>query len=352
MSDSLAQYETLERYETVLKHIRDGVYTLDANGQITWVNETAVEEFDIGYDRADLIGAPVSKVLSEEDIEKCVEIIQRCLQSDELESGRCEISLQTAYGGQIPCDLHLALLPFENGEFQGTVGVVRDITKRKHREQQLEVQNRILRHNLRNDMTVILGHAVELERSVDESLKHHAATIQETGERLVDLSEKVQSLSRIKDLREDEAAAVEIRPLVESILDEYREAHPDVAFDLDVANTDGRLTRIGSQDLFEVSMQNLLENSIEHNEASQPRVTVEIDTDGPRHSVRVRDNGPGVPEEERLVLERGEETELQHSSGLGLWLVRWCVTGVGGSIRFDGTASESSVVTLEFPAHD
>lgn len=350
MSDSLAQYETLERYETVLKHIRDGVYTLDANGQITWVNETAVEEFDIGYDRSDLIGAPVSKVLNEEDIEKCIEIIQRCLQTDGLESGRCEISLQTAYGGQIPCDLHLALLPFEDGEFQGTVGVVRDITERKHREQQLEVQNRVLRHNLRNDMTVVLGHAVELEQSVDEPLRQHAVAIRETGTRLVDLTEKVHSLSRIRNLRDDEASAVQLQPLIETILDEYRESHPDVELYLNGATGDNSLTRVGGEELFDVAMRNLLDNSIEHNEVSHPRVTVEIDTDGPLHTVQVRDNGPGLPEEERRVLERGEETDLQHSSGLGLWLVRWCVTGVGGSIRFDDAPAEGTVVTLEFPA--
>lgn len=120
--------------ETILENIHDGVYTLDAKGRITWVNQTAIEEHDIGYNADELIGSYVSKVLTDEDIEKCLDIIRKCLRSPARESGRCEIARQTAFGTEIPCELQLALLPMEDDDFGGSVGVVRDITERKRRE--------------------------------------------------------------------------------------------------------------------------------------------------------------------------------------------------------------------------
>lgn len=349
MPEDLSQYDSLERYETVLKHIHDAVYTLDPNGQITWVNETAVENFDIGYDREDLIGAPVSIVLNEEDIEKALEIIQRCLQSDDRNSGRCEIAIQTAYGGEIPCDLHLALLPFEDGEFQGTVGVVREITDRKLREQQLEVQNRALRHNLRNDMNVILGLAEDLESAVDEDNKQDVRTIREVGEKLLELSEKVRSMSEIQEWSAADEETVDLFGLLESLVDEFQDTYPDVKFDYEVTADEPVQRRIATERFLDLAMRNLLKNSIEHNDSNNPRVSISVDTDGNHGTVRVEDNGPGIPQVELEVLGRESESALQHSSGMGLWIVNWCVTKMGGDLRFEEATPHGTIVTLDLP---
>jgi len=60
--------------------------------------------------------------------------------------------------------------------------------------------------------------------------------------------------------------------------------------------------------------------------------------------IRVDDDGPGLPEAERAVLESGSETPLVHGQGLGLWLVYWVVTGLDGDVEVvefrDGTTVE------------
>jgi signal transduction histidine kinase len=73
-------------------------------------------------------------------------------------------------------------------------------------------------------------------------------------------------------------------------------------------------------------------------------VTVSDDTTENGVSVTVSDDGPGLPAEEQTVLERGYETPLAHSSGLGLWFVNWVVTGIGG--RVDATVDDGTTVTL------
>jgi signal transduction histidine kinase len=63
----------------------------------------------------------------------------------------------------------------------------------------------------------------------------------------------------------------------------------------------------------------------------------------------VADDDPGIPEEEIEILERGEETGLEHTSGLGLWLVHWIVTESGGSVAFESSDTGGSVVRLRLP---
>lgn len=342
--------ETLEHYETILEHIHDGVYTLDAAGRITWVNETVIDEFDIGYTRDELIGSFVSKVLSEEDIEKCLEIIQNCITNEDQESGRCEITIHTADGQEIPCDLHLALLPFQDGEFQGTVGVVRDITERKRRDQRLTVLHRVLRHNLRNDMTTILGRADNLESVVDEPNEKDVHVIQEVGDDLLALSDKVRWLSELREQAGDQPVSIDIHEEIEQIIDEFRADFPTVEFSLSMNPSTPITAKVGSEDLFTVAIRNIIDNAIEHNDASTPRISVSVTQDGGRSQIRVEDNGPGLPEMEQTVFESESESPLEHSSGFGLWLGYWCVTASGGDIRFNQSDGSGTTVSLDFPS--
>jgi len=68
---------------------------------------------------------------------------------------------------------------------------------------------------------------------------------------------------------------------------------------------------------------NLIENGIEHNTGPNPSVRVAVELDGDRVQIRIADNGSGIDDYERSILERGTETPLEHGSGLGLWLAKW-----------------------------
>jgi signal transduction histidine kinase len=52
------------------------------------------------------------------------------------------------------------------------------------------------------------------------------------------------------------------------------------------------------------------------------------------------------------VLLCGEETPLQHSDGLGLWLVTWVVRSSGGDLTLDDADPRGSRVTLRLPTAD
>lgn len=331
--------QRLERYETILTTIRDGVYTLDASGQITWVNRTAVESFDIGYTRDDLIGAPVSKVLSDEDIEKCLSIIRDLLKDDERDGGRCQVAIQTASGNEIPCDLHLALLPFEDGEFRGTVGVVRDISDRIRYERGLSVLNRVLRHDLRNKMTTVVGRAEWLESKFDGDIAREARRIRETATEMVNLGDEARQIEetlRRSDRRDD---TVEVTEVVEERCERARQAYPEATIEVE---TPDRARAVADETLGTV-IDNLVSNAVEHND-DQPTVTVSVSTQTERGvAITVADDGPGIPAEERGSLERELESMLDHGSGLGLWLVRLLVDTYGGNVSFEDTTDGATI---------
>ena len=333
--------ETQERYETILENIHDAVYTLDAHGTITWVNETAVEEFDGGYTREELVGAPITKVLGEADIRKCVEII-RDLLSGERTSGRCEIDIRTASGGEIPCDLHLALLPFEDGEFRGTVGVVRDVTERKRHEQRLSVLSRVLRHNLRNEMSVVSGFARELAEELEGERARRAGMIRESAERMVELGDEARQVQSLLGRDGPDLSPVETVGVVEACCAPLRAANPEATVTVDAPEELWVLAGDG----LEVVVENLVENAIDHHDGPA-EVTVSVEPAGDdRATIRVVDDGRGIPELEVEALEADVETPLRHGTGLGLWLVSWLVDAYGGELSFEEPPSGGTAVTV------
>lgn len=68
--------------------------------------------------------------------------------------------------------------------------------------------------------------------------------------------------------------------------------------------------------------------------------------------VRVADTGPGVPQEEWAVIQSGVEEPLSHATGIGLWLIYWTVTAVGGKVTLTENDPQGTVVEIEIPLAD
>jgi len=133
ITDRVKHEQEIERVQTIVQAVGDAVYTLDEEGVFTFVND-AFEELT-GHDRDDLVGEHCSVVMSDEDIEAGEAIIRDLLEGDD-EAGITEMSGENWADHVESVEVHIALLPFDV-EFQGTVGVVRDVTERKRRERKL-----------------------------------------------------------------------------------------------------------------------------------------------------------------------------------------------------------------------
>jgi len=326
-----------DTFERILESVDDGIYMLDADGRVQYVNEAAIDAHDLEYDRADILGAFATRVLPAEDIEACIEAIRALIESADEDSERVEVTVEDADGSEIPAELNLSLLPPVDGEFAGSVGVLRDVSERRRRDQMLRVLNRVLRHNLRNDMNVVVGTTDIIDASDGDVDPEHTARIRRVAESLVELGGKAHVVEELTGTGTTAPRRDDVVPVVEHAVD---------AVDADIAVSTPPSATASVPPMFEVAVENVLENAVEY--ADDGTVGVRVAADDDAVAVTVADEGPGIPEAELAALESETETPLEHASGLGLWLTDWIVGVADGRVAYD--VDDGTTVTLELPA--
>jgi PAS domain S-box-containing protein len=140
ITDRKRRERELEEYETIIGALTDAVYVLDEEGRFTYVTDEFVEL--VGYDRETILGNTPSLIKDEDAIERAERQLGRLLSSDGPDTVRFEVTLHPRDGDPIVCQDHMGVLPYEGAEFEGSVGVLRDITARKAREREMEVVGR------------------------------------------------------------------------------------------------------------------------------------------------------------------------------------------------------------------
>ena len=210
---------------------------------------------------------------------------------------------------------------------------------------QLTVLNRVLRHNIRNAMTVVSGRVELLSERADGG-EESAAVVAENVDRLLTVSEHARHIgSEIgpDGADEDVETAVDLVEVVDGVIERLRAEHPDAEFDAPVAEA----CRVRAHPLAEVVASELIENAVVHNEGETRRVSVSVRRVADDVALRVADDGPGIPEETVETIQRGYETAMLHADGLGLWLVQWVVDRSDAALAFESTA-EGQVVRIRF----
>jgi PAS domain S-box-containing protein len=243
-------------------------------------------------------------------------------------------------------DVRVTRLRRGHGVLTGRLVSLREVTERRQREQRLDVLNRTLRHDLRNEANVVIGYAELGQRQHPDAEWVEAIRTHVSG--LVDMSEKVRQIEQAFDEEQVEPTTVDAVDVVGAVVDSIENDHPD----LDITSHTPATAPVHAIELVDAAIRNAVENAVEHNDNPDPlmdvavRVTREDDT----VAISVSDNGPGIHEDEQAVLLRGRETQLDHVSGLGLWLIHWIVTRSGGEIEITENDPRGTVLTIRLPA--
>jgi len=200
------------------------------------------------------------------------------------------------------------------------------------------VLSRVLRHNLRNEATVLIGQSERLATELDDdTLSPAAETLYDRSCEVGDLATKTKVMVEALDRRSTPNVRLNAREVVSDALADLRDdasaVTVDVPDDLWLWADDGAATAVAE----------LIENALEHG-GDRVRVTAEADAE--TAWIHIVDDGPGVPEDERTVVTgEAEITQLKHGSGLGLWVARSVVESADGTLRFD-TDGEWTVVSV------
>lgn len=202
------------------------------------------------------------------------------------------------------------------------------------------VLGRVLRHNLRNDLSVIRGYVQLMTDELSNDMD--GKQVLEDIDRLIELAEKAHHLHRIvaADFTQE---SVDITMLIEEVVETVSEKYP--AASITAESEESVYAEVMAS--FERALYELIENAAKHSGGS-PTVSVTVEAVPGSVELQIRDDGPGIPKQELAVLESGSETPLTHGSGLGLWLVHWTVTSHGGTIEGTVTA-EGTTMTVRIP---
>ncbi|AKU08166.1 PAS domain-containing sensor histidine kinase [Haloferax gibbonsii] len=294
-----------------------------------------------------------------EDRQTIEKTVQQCLTTGEPYSA--EIRLITAEGRErwVYCKGDR----IERGDTAVLRGIIQDITDRKIRDQRLMVLSRVLRHNIRNSLGVVIGNA-ELLQDELEALAPLETSLAETASfslddsrrmlskvttnatQLVELAEDARQLSRVLE-RGPVRYHVDVPAVMDRLVPKLADQYPNASIHVETQAVGVK----GNDESLEMALTELIENAIIHSHQASP--TVEVRTskvDNGRVSIQVADTGPGIPEMEQEVLETGTEEPLLHGHGIGLWIVNWLMTQLGGSVSIEDRDPRGTVVELTLPA--
>lgn len=314
----------------VFEQTDNGVLILDAGGYVVDHNEAATRLLDLTSD-------PDGKLLDE-----VLPTFAERLSKQDGETVTDELSLSTEPRRY----LEVTSTPIRRRTDRqiGTLLTIHDITDQRLREQRLDVLQRVLRHNVRQETNKILGYTEFLEDEVDSDKKsEHADAINRAANSLIDWSTKARTIDRTLDPSANEKQAFEIAPTIEAIIEDARQAHPDATFECDVPAE----VLVHCHGSIKQAVSEVVINAVQHNDSDHPSVRVSAEVDDDWATITVSDDGSGLPAAERDVLDRGRETPLEHGSGLGLWLVNWSVTASGGSVSIE--TDDGTTVRIRLP---
>jgi len=269
------------------------------------------------------------------------------------------------------------------------VGSLLELRAEHERTRTLNQRNtvflRLFRHDIRTSLNLIRGHlelvvtdgATPLQSA--DVIRDHLAHI----ERLSDAANRLDDLESMV-----ETVPVNLGALVRDRIDELRQSTDSVTVETDIDEA-----HVAANELLSSVVDNLLRNAVEHGSTGSQtksddavehgstgsqtksddavergstsnrteadgdpwlRVTVQPTDGGDAVRLRIEDDGPGFTDAELAVhADAGAtETALQHSDGVGLWLVRWIVDAYDGRFEIENAADGGAVVTVTLPRAD
>lgn len=209
--------------------------------------------------------------------------------------------------------------------------------------QHIKILHRVYRHNLRNSINAISGWNQLIKDELtdhnipDEARKNIEKAVDNINERTEELSNISSEASELRNLlytdSEFNTKNLEtiITECVFETIPEYTNPNITVSIPSDI--------EIYCSNRFSLAITNIIDNAFRHND-SDVEVTIEVVNVTPNKVVlSLRDTGSKIPPSEAQIIRDGADIEqLNHGSGLGLWIIRWVLSNHNASLDFSTSA--------------
>jgi signal transduction histidine kinase len=242
--------------------------------------------------------------------------------------------------------------PIENAALRRRLDVLIRIRAQslalKRTADQFLLLNRITRHDIRNQMNVILGWTRELESHTDETGDPIRQRVLDSSQHVVDLTQSLREFTEtLQTTTDPDLGRVDLEAVLTSELAARRRAFDGAEF---VVAGEIPAGHVRANDLLASVFRNLLDNAVHHSDADTPRVEVTAVERDEMTAVTVADNGPGIPPDQREAVLGRTDRGLDHpAAGLGLYLVDTLVEQFDGTTQIDEADIGGAAVTVAIP---
>ncbi len=361
----------------VLEQIQDCVTVMDLHGTITYVNDAETQT--LGYTRSELIGSSIlDYAVNGEPSRQEQDYLALTLQN---ETWQGELTKCTADGAQKQFISKMQLVRNKDGEVVALSRVSTDITDRKQHEAALieaketaeaasQAKNVFLAtmsHELRTPLNPILGFTDLLLETTDlpDEQQGWLKIIKSRSKDLIQLIDDILDISRIEAGR----LAIETTPsLLPNILDDIYSmferpcAEKGLTLKFEIAPELNAPCCIDPTRTRQILL-NLVGNAIKFSKSGVIQVIAKLETEAesdcmnvPRLHLIVRDQGPGIPEEQHhAAFQEFQQLDGSHSRahegvGLGLAICKRLTELMSGSIWIASDYNKGAEFHVQIPA--
>lgn len=271
------------------------------------------------------------------------------------ESVRVETSLMVG-GEKWARSFQVSIAPLRkkhNQEVYGTVGIFHDISDMKKAEKIRIDFVANVSHELRTPLTSIKGYVQALlydyEKGDYAKMDGFLKVVEKNVDRLVLLVNDLLDLSSLESGGQIHSDLVNTREITEAVLRQVNVCDHVVHMHYNVDQFYADATRV------EQVVRNLIQNAVRYVPKGESIFINWDETDQGHILLRVKDTGPGIPQEhqerlfERFYRIDGARSREVGGTGIGLSIVKHIMQRHGGSIRLESEPGKGSEFICEFP---
>lgn len=338
------------KYRSMFELSKDAVFIADKSLMFKDANAATSEL--LGYEPQELSEVSVYDLITEEINKK---LLQKLLY-EEGEVNDLELEVQTKLGEKKICIFSLTS-PLDATGHIYYQGLMHDITNlRKVEKANLMVEKlgatgrlvRTLAHEVRNPLNNI---NMSVEQLVGEQVNDDAALfldiIQRNSKRIGDLITELLDTSRPTDL-------VFERSTLQSIMDDsIAEALDRITLqriNMQIRYCNDPCYIKANREKLKIAFLNIIINAVEAMEVGRGELDIDINTDDGMHTVIVKDNGCGIPEEHISRLFEPYFTSKRNGMGLGLAATLNILQSHKAQIDVTSVVNAGTTFTISFPA--
>ena len=246
-------------------------------------------------------------------------------------------------------------------------GELEDVGKRINETSlQLDKQNKSranwisgVSHDIRTPLSMIMGYADRITSSLDvgENTRKQANIIKIQSVKIKNLVQDLNLVSQLNyNVQPVKQTPVHLCKMIREIVVEYLNNNLDNKFDFELnlnCNTE-QISIIGDERLLYRAIQNIISNSINHNE-NGCTISVSLAVNGNNLILVISDNGKGISEENLQKIQStphylqstDERLDLRH--GLGLLLVKEIISIHNGTVSISSALNNGFSTTISLP---